>query len=659
MSTEKIASKWVLVAASSALLSCQVLSTADDEGVQGRGQGAFDPYGDKSGAVRLALQMVNGCAVLATGEPVGRGSAKFFDYPATCPRDPLQPPLPANAPPAPPMEVLAGTKYFLNHFTLVEYVKDLHTNPANLREATDWLRSDERLRGLDWSNLSTNADEWLPALTTYAPGYYLHRVVFGGANWMTRKDDNFLVEVLAPDGTVKSTASYARADFLATDPSYAHTWVTWEHDNIGAPQFPGDLVPRTPPPVPVGGFANPATTTTRARLDFHGALHPEKQIQVPEGLTGDGAIRLTWSQLPDRPFYFPVRYVDRKDVPANCFKAEDPTQKVPCQFGVNPQVTFVKPRMGNFYAPGETVQFKLSALDGKGNFIHNPEFFPSWNEHVFNRANGLLYLHPLASNSTLEKDAITNWNVAGPRQLMRPYYELNQSPYYQSPSDVYVAGSRYGNDSGDTLVPPSAIFNFVPGGRDFHPSTYVNLTLPEDAKPGTYVVQWKVNRFFLGERVVKMATAEFQVGQAERTLYPGRIGNCQICHRGPASLENNTLAHGSSLDEVEGCTACHKRDLLLGSNEAILTYQLHARHMNSSSFTQSKADCSVCHLTRESALRPSLFVCASCHPQPHGTKYREMSLAPFNVLNPAQSMFSNCAQSCHGDKPPLRHILPP
>jgi hypothetical protein len=209
------------------------------------------------------------------------------------------------------------------------------------------------------------------------------------------------------------------------------------------------------------------------------------------------------------------------------------------------------------------------------------------------------------------------------------------------------------------VVPPAAIFGFVPGGRDFHPSTVVNLPLPADAQPGTYVVQWKVNRFFLGERVVRMTATEFQVGQSERTLYPGRFGNCQICHRGPASLENATFAHGATVDEIEACTACHKRDLLLGSNEAIMLYQIHARHMRSSKYSLPKSDCSTCHLTRESALRPSLFVCGSCHPQPHGTQYFKQSLAPFNVLNPTESMFSNCAQSCHGDNPPKSHVLPP
>ena len=48
------------------LASCDLLRTDDAEGVPGRGGKDFDPYNIDSGAVRLGLQLVNGCATLAT-----------------------------------------------------------------------------------------------------------------------------------------------------------------------------------------------------------------------------------------------------------------------------------------------------------------------------------------------------------------------------------------------------------------------------------------------------------------------------------------------------------------------------------------------------------------------------------------------------------------
>src|SRR4051812_8738155 len=91
---------------------CQVFDTRGSESTPGRGPTSFDPYvGARSAAVRLGLQFFDGCAIYATGEPVGRGNSPV-PYPDSCQRHPSQEPVPASATPQ-PMPLLTNTDYFL------------------------------------------------------------------------------------------------------------------------------------------------------------------------------------------------------------------------------------------------------------------------------------------------------------------------------------------------------------------------------------------------------------------------------------------------------------------------------------------------------------------------------------------------------------------
>lgn len=180
-------------------------------------------------------------------------------------------------------------------------------------------------------------------------------------------------------------------------------------------------------------------------------------------------------------------------------------------------------------------------------------------------------------------------------------------------------------------------------------STRYMRPLPEDAESGTYVALVKFHRYFGGERVAKLKPYFFQVGTPERTVYPGRVGNCQICHRGVLSLDN--LRHGLSVDHVESCKACHSYETERGGRFPVFIHKIHSR---SSRYPAARNDCTMCHLTRESATRPSLDLCMTCHPSAHGDEFFASKFV--NGVEP--SRFGNCAQSCHGDTPPQLHILP-
>ncbi len=248
--------------------------------------------------------------------------------------------------------------------------------------------------------------------------------------------------------------------------------------------------------------------------------------------------------MPLSPFIFPVTFVKQSDLPASCLGGSDPTQKVQCNFGLEPEVTIIPPANGVFFEPGEQLKFKLAAKDGEGNYLHDPDFLPSFNQAYAGNANGLLYLSGFGEIVAGEADSISAVAISGPHQLMRPSYEIND------PNGFFSSGV-------DLLGTDLAFSGAFPGLADAPIPTDRVLTLPPDAKPGTYTIYFKAHRQFLGERFTKIGVADFQVGQSEKTKFPGRIGNCQICHRGTISLEN--VRHGLPVDYVEGCKTCHGR----------------------------------------------------------------------------------------------------
>lgn len=623
-----------------ALAGCKVLNTSDGENVQGRGAQAFDPYaGPASGVIRLSLQMVNGCAILGTGEPVGKNSLNI-PYPDNCDGGQLPP---HQAPTPEPMQLLTDTDYFLHQFTVMDSVMNQHNDPRDMASVMKWFKNETRLKNLDWQNLSITSDSWQPNYQFVAPAAFIHKVGFGGANWMTKQGDTFTVEILDADGRVRQTQTYDRKGFLSENPISGHTQLGWEHRNIGAPRHPGDLEPQPVKDVGPGHFpANPEATKTFARFSMVMSTQPHRKLNVPKELAGDGALRVTWSQLPGEPFYFPVRFLRSEEVAQTCYSGENPSQRVACGFGLQPEAKLNTPKNGKYFEPGEQVFYKLAVKDGHGNYLHHPDWFPTWNEYAQDQANGLMYASTHHYFTLHEQDTATGAKIVGPIHKLTTYYDEVSSPFFQFPAqDVNWISDFLNGDNG------------IPGGRSNRPPTLWNVKLPQNAEPGTYALIWKVHRQFMGERFTKTEVFHFPVGQEEPTPYPGQVGNCQICHRAQMSLEN--VRHGMSVDHVESCKACHNRDIVPAQRLFAMQGLIHQVHMTSEKYPTSKNDCSVCHLTKASTLRPSMVVCGACHPAPHGGHFD--GLVTTTNIEPG-SVFGNCASACHVNTPPTGHIYP-
>jgi hypothetical protein len=613
----------ILCLATIALAGCNfgdLLSTNNSEQVAGRGSKVFDPYSGNSGAIRLSLQSFNGCSVLVSGETIQKGTANI-PYPGSCENPLAADPTTDSVTPSGTMRIVAGRPYFLNQLSLTQALVNKHTNFADPTEAANWFANQSDFKGLDWDGLSITLDDWIPF-----PGSFTREVHFDNANWQLNRDDSFLVEVLDDSGTVRASQTYQRQDFLTESSVAGHSRVTWSVEGLGAPQFPGDKTAHQADPY------SPITYRTTFRVDLDNSTDPFKQISIPDGLSGDGAFRVTWSQLPNKPFYFPVKFVENADRPKTCLPADGGTEPVACGFGLKPELSVTRPANGKgYYEPGETFQLFVQGKDDDGNLLHPPDSLPSYLDFLSGDSNGITYYSQAQVNEQeLDSDSVVN--VIGPIQELRPYYVLDK------PAPYYVAQNP------GSLVDSVAAVGGVPGLASTRWPTRQSFTLPPDAKPGTYVAMLKMGRQYFGERLTRTTAKFIQVGQAEKTNYPGRVGNCQICHRGVVSMEN--VRHGLSVDHIEACKGCHYNRL---------SVEIHEIHYRSPKYPLAKNDCTTCHLTRESAVRPSYDVCSSCHPSVHGSEYAQLQ---YTVLG-TTSRFSNCAQSCHVQKTPALHMLPP
>lgn len=618
--------------------ACGFLKKEDKNPLAGSGVKAMEPYqGRASGAVRMGLQMFNGCGWNPNGAPSARGTGSFqYPYPATC-TDLLDRPVTR---PMPPMPVVAGTKYFLDQITLVDSILGAHTDPDKLDQPVAWFKTQTHFKNLDWTNLGVEQETWDSDRAGTVNGY-THEIRFANAKWMMVKDDTFKLEILDSDGKVVASQTYPRRMFLLENPFGGHTKFAWRVGIVGKPEFPGDRRINAPGPQPSGSPpVSPPQFQTFARFEAMANMNPfETTFTIPESLTGDGAARLTWSQLPDEPFYFPLTFKHSTDADfPQCWKADDPTKKVPCDFGSDPKAIFSAPMNGKYYEPGEKFELTVQMRDGAGNLLHPPDRLPSYNDYLAGKSNGLLYLNN--DNIALygEVNVISMIMGVGPLQLMRPYYGLSEDPpgpFPYNPIEFFLPSFP-------------ADVNIFPEAREAPGPTHFPVQVPADAVPGTYLFFVKQNRQFMGERHTRSNSFYYQVGQAEKTSYPQRIGNCQICHRGASDLSN--LAMGVAVQDVEACKACH---------HMASTRDTHLIHMYSDKFPMQKNECTNCHLTHEAPLRASLYTCTACHMQAHGNAFPYSTPFTSRYVNYDPGPGASCALTCHQLTPPTQHLIPP
>ncbi len=611
---------------------CNLLETSDAEGTRGRGARAFDPYSSSaSGAISLSLLSFKGCAILPNGDPVTKGSLVLPEYPDDCFVLNGGYPVPTERQvPTSRMTVTPGQLYFLREFSAMDSVFGEHTDYQERRRTAAWARLQSDFKDLDWSGLTIGQDDW----RQMDPGTFQRETFYENAAWMLSTDDTLTVQVLDADGNERAKQVYLRSDFMSESSAAGRTRVSFTVFGIGRPRFAED------PDPPVADAYEALEYTSAVKVSFANSTNPFKSFAMPE-LTGEGVIRVTWSLLPNKPFLFPVTFVPKNELPTTCYQVGPDGQAtdvpVACGFGLTQKVRVGQPRNGRFHEPGEAVDFVVSLQDGDGHALHPRDSMPSFEDYLLGASNGVAYFNSYMLLNWRDGSASeSGYKVVGPLQDLQVVNGGYTLPYFAYPQssepEFYVHPSIYGR----------------PGGLVHRPPTRYSVTLPEDAKPGTYAILLKGHRDFMGERLNRLDPFFFQVGQTKPTTYPGRIGNCQVCHNGANSLSN--AHHGVSVDHVETCKTCH-HDESVGH----VSDFMHRIHINSRKYAQNKGDCTLCHLTRESTLRPSLIACAGCHPGTHGNEYKDLEFQP---LSSAPNIYGNCANACHVTTPPAEHVLP-
>jgi hypothetical protein len=169
------------------------------------------------------------------------------------------------------------------------------------------------------------------------------------------------------------------------------------------------------------------------------------------------------------------------------------------------------------------------------------------------------------------------------------------------------------------------------------------FTLPATAKPGTYIVMFKIARQYLGQRLYRIFQTSVGVVAPNDptyspTEYVQRVGNCTVCHVGEAGLDK--LRHYSPDKDDFTCVVCH------GDPPAVAI--THIVHFQSPYWPVRKNDCTLCHLTQGSNIRAARGICGSCHSEEKAGHGRT-DVAPY----------AECGGSCHSHEQSAHVALPP
>ncbi len=138
-------------------------------------------------------------------------------------------------------------------------------------------------------------------------------------------------------------------------------------------------------------------------------------------------------------------------------------------------------------------------------------------------------------------------------------------------------GTRWATRS---WLQPPALSELPPGDVDPVSDT-VPFVLPQNAKPGTYLVTFKARRDYGGEALIRVAEAEIQVGQREPSAPTTfTTGHCDSCHSGRSGFDH--VLHGTADRRL--CFGCHAQ--LQFEPDHALDCRVHDIHTRSHRFRE-------------------------------------------------------------------------
>lgn len=522
-----------------------------------------------------------------------------------------------------PLQVRRGQTFYLNQI-------DLRTSiTAAVDEGVDGLRRQGDFASLAWRHVTREEDEFV--LLANPDGTFTRRAFFRGAEWMN-KPSTFRLEQIDQRGRTLGGP-------IIADAGAEHGRSTGDdffNRRFRAVQWTRDCATAT-------GCAGATQFEEEALVELRHAMRPERTFAIDPRTA---ALRLRWSLRDGQAYTIPV------------------TQVAAPEFGYGFSID-VEPvtaaRTDGTYPPGTDITFRITLEDGDGRRLHPEGSLPSYNEVAFGpNPAGIQYYRAFFDPTTTywrrkHRERMLMAEFIGPAQNVQPIRSIIDLDSFLSDDDVQVTG---------TLARDGvhAEFRTFPTARDLFggafdpahagwaapvPDTWTHR-VPLDAPAGTYYLNVKGRRTYLGEDIPASRTVEVQVGTATPTRPALTTGGCTSCHSGPASLSR--INHANA--DRGTCAGCH---VPLGFElEGPIAVRTHFIHSRSRRYEAPLTQCATCHLTPAGIRRTSKAACLSCHtsyPRSHVEKFGPIQSI---YVGGGRESFQTCTSSCHTSHPNSR-----
>jgi hypothetical protein len=518
------------------------------------------------------------------------------------------------------LHVRRGQTFYLNQIDVRASVT------AAIDEGISGLTTGGDFANLPWRRADLRDEEFV--LLANPDKTFTRRRFFAGAAWMNGTSKFLLEQVDSAGRKVGTAITVDTGDGRDKQPTDA-----FFDRRLRAIQWTRDCRTKT-------DCTGARVFEEEALVELRAAMHPEQTFAIDPR---SAALRLHWSLSPGRFYTIPVTQVAQP----------------PYAYGFAIDVEPVTPpRADGTYAPGSDITFRLTLKDGAGRRLHPRGALPSYNEVAFGpNPSGIQYYRAFTDPTTTywrrkHRERMLMAEFVGPAQNAGPIRTIIDLDRFLGADDVQVTGTLAvdGIHAEFRTFPTSRdLFGgaFDPAHRGWAapvPDTWTHH-VPADAPPGTYYLNVKGRRTYLGEDIAASKTVEVQVGSPERTQPTLTTGRCETCHAGPASLA--TVLHANANRGT--CGGCH---VPLGFElEGPIFVRTHFIHSRADRFDAARSACATCHLTRGSIQRTSKSACLSCHrsyPRSHVDAFGSITSM---YVGGGRESFEQCTSTCHRAHP--------
>jgi hypothetical protein len=380
--------------------------------------------------------------------------------------------------------------------------------------------------------------------------------------------------------------------------------------------------------------------TAEALVELRSTMHPDRTFVIDPHATH---LTVTWSLIPERVYTIPVTH----------------EKTPPFAYGFSIDLDPVTPpRADGTYAPGSAVTFRITLRDGAGQRLHPCDWLPTYNEVIFGpNPAGIQYYRAFFDPTTTyyrrkHRERMLMSQIIGPAQDIQAVRSILDLEAFLGADDVQTTATfeRDGVYAQVRTIPAAndlfgGAFDPMHAGWNTPVPDAWTYRLPDNARPGTYLVTIKGRRTYMGEDIPFSRTIEIQVGTPHPTTAPLATGPCTTCHMGPSAL--GTILHAN--DNRAACAACH---VPLGFElEGPIFVRTHFIHSRSKRFDAPLTQCATCHLTKASIQRTSKAACLSCHtsyPRSHIARYGPIESM---YVGGGRESFQSCTSTCHTNHP--------